>query len=69
MPPKINYKLADPMNAEATMAITMKLKEWEDLKKEIADKYPGWQLREAITKVIEKAKKTFEEDANLFEEE
>ncbi len=48
-----NYRLTDPGETEATLSITMTLKEWEKLKEQLVSDYPSWHLSVLIRRLID----------------
>ena len=55
---KIRYMLESPGLIEATMKITMTVKEWEELRDQLTEKWPSSRLSSAITSVLSDARKT-----------
>ena len=53
------FQLDDPSKMQATMKITMRLDEWEELQAQLEQKWPSWELSRAISSLVFQAKKTF----------
>lgn len=47
-----------PGDIEATLTITMKVKDWEDLAKQLSRSFPSWRLSLAIESLLQKANAT-----------
>jgi hypothetical protein len=58
----IRGKMVKPEETEFALTITMKMKDWEDLRESIPDKWPFWKISSAISDMIIKVKTTFEEE-------
>ncbi len=58
---RTKFYLDNPDDMQATMEITMSVKEWKELKEELSDKYPSWQLSSSIMSLICQAEKVFNE--------
>lgn len=58
---KARIALTDPNEVEVTVTLTMKLKDWKRLRDQVADQYPGWELRSVISDLVAKAGSHFEE--------
>lgn len=56
---------ADPESIEMTLTITMPLKDWKALRKQLQDGYPAWKLGSMITSATLKAQEHFEERGEL----
>lgn len=57
---KSSFLIENPGEVEATMQITMKLKEWEALKKQLeSNKTPSWELRDQIANLVTTARDKF----------
>lgn len=65
---KVQFAVADPDDTEATLSITMRLKDWKGLRKQLASQYPSWKLSQAITDVIHHAQQHFYSEATDKEE-
>lgn len=58
---KAMFKIANPGAIECTMAITMPLSHWKNLKQQLeSNTYPSWKLKSAINELVYKAEKEFE---------
>jgi hypothetical protein len=55
---KVRYMLENPQEVEATMKITMSVKEWETLRDQLAGAWPSSRLYTAITSVLSDARRT-----------
>jgi len=49
---KTRFMIENPQEIEATMKITMRVKEWEELRDQLNDKDPLWKLSGAITQLL-----------------
>lgn len=56
---KFEFSLCKPDELEATMEITMTVKEWRKLKNLIANDYPGYSFSQQISELIYEAEKHF----------
>ena len=54
---KARFMIEDPQGIEATMKITMTVKEWEDLRDQLAKAWPSSRLSNAITSVLTDARR------------
>jgi hypothetical protein len=65
---RARFLIENPDDLEATMKITMKLKEWIELRDQLQNAWPSSRLSGAITSVIAEARKTFYpvEDKDAF---
>lgn len=66
----MRYMIENPKKIEATMKITMKVKEWELLRDQLQNKWPSSPLTSVITQLLIDARKVIygpEKDA-LFGE-
>lgn len=54
---KARYMIESPQEIEATMKITMTVKEWEDLRDQLENKWPSSRLSSAITSVLMDARR------------
>lgn len=52
-------KLEKPKEAEATLTITMRLSEWEELASQLPREWPSWELGQKITSTVHRVSKTF----------
>ena len=59
---KARFMLENPQDLEATMKITMTVKEWENLRDQLENKWPSSRLSQAITQVIIEARKVYYAD-------
>lgn len=46
-----------PDDVEVTLTLTMKASEWCDVRDQLQNKYPSWQLSSAITDMLSKIRK------------
>ncbi len=51
---KARMTVINPDKIEATLSITMTIKDWKELRETMSNKYPAWHLRSAITDLIDK---------------
>jgi hypothetical protein len=49
----------NPDALEATMKLTMTVKEWTELRDQLAEKWPASRLSQAITEVVAMARKVY----------
>lgn len=56
---KARYMIEDPDAVEATMKITMTMKEWSDLRDQLEDKWPSSRLSQAITHILSDARRVY----------
>jgi len=65
---RARFLMEAPDEIEATMKITMKLKEWTELRDQLQEVWPSSRLSSAITSVIADARKIFYplEDKDTF---
>ena len=59
---KITGKLQNQEDMELTLSITMTIKEWKELQKDLPTKYPHWKIGSAITDGVLKANTTIYEE-------
>ena len=54
----VTYSYDDEQLGEvdATLSITMPIRDWEELADNMPDKWPGWKVRGAIHSVVRKAR-------------
>jgi hypothetical protein len=56
---RARFLIESPNEIEATMKITMTVKEWTELRDQLQQKWPSSQFCMAITSVITQARKTY----------
>lgn len=56
---KARFMIENPDAIEATMKITMTVKEWTELRDQLGGRWPSSRLNSAITHVIIEARKTY----------
>lgn len=54
---KARFMLESPGEVQATMKITMPVKEWEDLRDQLQEKWPSSRLSHAITSMLSEARR------------
>lgn len=54
---KARFMLECPENAEATMKITMTVKEWEEFRDQLQNKWPSSRLSSAVTAMLSEARR------------
>lgn len=59
---KTRFMLERPDDCEATLKITMTLKEWDQLRAQLSHAWPSWKLSSAITDLLTQARKVFHAD-------
>lgn len=58
------FMLEDPKNIEATMKITMPLRQWEELRSQLQDKWPSSDLSSHINSLLSQGRKVFYADVD-----
>lgn len=56
---KARFMIESPDEMQATMKITMTVKEWTELRDQLQNKWPASRLSTAITNVIIEARKVY----------
>ena len=56
---KARFMIENPDNIEATIKITMTVKEWVELRDQLEHKWPSSRLSDAITSVVIEARKVY----------
>lgn len=56
---KAQFMIESPDAIEATMKITMTVKEWTELRDQLDAKWPSWKLSQAITAVISESRRVY----------
>lgn len=56
------FMIEKPDDIQATMKITMSVKEWTAIRDQLADTWPSWQFSVAITQIISDARKVYYAD-------
>ena len=59
---KARFMIEEPDKIEATMKITMTVKEWTELRDQLTNKWPSCNLGNAITTVLIEARKVYYAD-------
>ncbi|GAG22865.1 unnamed protein product [marine sediment metagenome] len=59
------FEIQKPGEVIATVTISMKVKEWEELKEQLEQKWPSSDLSSLITDLVWQAKKTFYKSEDL----
>jgi len=54
---KARYMIENPQDIEATMKITMTVKEWEELRDQLQQRWPSARLSSIITSLLSEARK------------
>lgn len=54
---KARFMIENPQEIEATLKITMTVKEWEELRDQLQGKWPSSRLNAAITSVLTDARR------------
>lgn len=49
---EINGYIKNQDEVEVTLSITMTLKEWKDLQKDLPERWPHWKIGSAITDAV-----------------
>ena len=63
--PRGEFLLTDPDSAEATMTLTMTLREWKELRQQLTTDYPAWRFGEAICSLVQHAHAKFHEQVEI----
>lgn len=63
---KARFMIEEPQSVECTMKITMSVKEWEDLRDQLAAKWPSSRLSESITGILTEVRKVYYGSDNLI---
>lgn len=58
---KTEFQLENVDQMQATATITMTIKEWRELAKELPERWPFWKLGAAINKIVCKANSSWSE--------
>lgn len=53
------FKLNDPDEIEATLTVTMPIKDWKALRDKMVDYYPGWDFKNLINNAVNTAENRF----------
>lgn len=56
---KARFMVENPDEIEATLKVTMTVKKWTELRDQLSNAYPSWQLSAAITDVITAARRVY----------
>lgn len=56
---KTQMTVTNPNDVEIELSVTMNLGKWKQLKKQLTDNYPSWDLSAKITDMIYQAEKNF----------
>ena len=56
---KARFMIENPSEIEATMEITMNLKMWKELQKQLSEAHPSWKLSSYISDLLYQAEQTF----------
>jgi len=60
---KATYRLASPDEAEASLTVTLTVRDWRRLLKQLeSGNYPSWVLKDTIRELINKADASFSEE-------
>lgn len=55
----VRFMIEAPDEVEATMKITMTVKEWTELRDQLKNEWPSWKLSLAINQVLTEARKVY----------
>lgn len=53
-----SIRLTVPESAQATMTVTMTIKEWKEFRAQLVESWPSWKIASAISDVINEAEKS-----------
>ena len=56
---KTRFMMENPDEIEATLKITMSLKKWGNLRDQLSNTYPSWELSAAIADLLGQAREIF----------
>ncbi len=56
---KARFMIEAPQEIECTMKLTMTVKEWENLRDQLENKWPSSRLQQAITQVLSESRKVY----------
>ena len=59
---RARFMFENPSDIEATMKITMSIKEWENLRDQLAERWPSARLSMCITSLLSEARKVAYEE-------
>lgn len=62
---KGRMKIERPDDVEVTLTITMTAKKWCEIRDQLANKYPSWQLSSLITNTLATVRKIVWEDTDV----
>ena len=66
---KARFSFDNPDNLEATVAITMTLRDWKRLRDQLKDTaYPAWRVDAMLRELVEKAEASFEKTYDTGDE-
>lgn len=54
-----SFHVHNPEKIMMTLQVTMLLEDWIELRKQLKDQHPSWQLSDQITSMVSQAQKTF----------
>jgi hypothetical protein len=63
---KAQFKFERPEEIEATMTVTMPIREWEKLRDQLAEKWPSSRLCTCITNLLIEAHRTAYEEKDAI---
>ena len=56
---KARFMIENPDDIEATIKLTMTIKKWVELRDQLVNNYPSWELSSKISEVVSTARKVF----------
>ncbi len=59
---RARFLIENPDDITCTMKLTMTVKEWTELRDQLTEQWPSWDLSRAITSVISQARKIYYEE-------
>ena len=59
---RARFMFENPQEIEATMKLTMSVKEWEDLRDQLCEKWPSSRLSSCLTDLVAAARKVAYEE-------
>lgn len=52
-------EIKNPDSIEVSLTLTMKLKDWKELREQLPEKWPAWDIGSAITDMVRQAEVRF----------
>lgn len=58
-------RIEKPEDVEVSLTITMTAKQWDELRSQLQDKWPSWQMSAAITGLLSQVRKIVWDDQEV----